>query len=160
MVRATAKTTVRGQDKVKKRFKDASELIKAYVTIGLHDPGKRYPDGGPEVFDVMMWNEFGTRNIPQRSFLRSTIAENEALIDSWRMEALENILEKNWSIKKALGEMGQKIVLLIQKKIRSNVPPPLADSTKKRKQRENKPPVTLIDTGLMLAQVTYKVRYK
>jgi hypothetical protein len=159
MVRASAKTTVKGQEKVKKLVKEASGFLGAYLTIGVHQESARYP-GGEDVVDVMMWNEFGTKTMPARSFIRSTIDENESLINQWRDEAILNMLDKGWSVRKSLEQLGQRIVLLIQKKIRSNVPPPLADSTAKAKIAKGRSPVTLIDTGQMLRAITYKVKYK
>jgi HK97 gp10 family phage protein len=53
----------------------------------------------------------------------------------------------------ALEEAGKHIVELIKQKIMSNVPPPLAEATIKRKGSDR----TLIDTGAMLSQVSSEV---
>lgn len=37
----------------------------------------KYPDGGPYIAQVAMWQEFGTKSIPPRPFMRKTIVENQ-----------------------------------------------------------------------------------
>ncbi len=56
-------------------------------------------------------------------------------------------------IKVALENIGQQLVEAIKAKIMSNVPPPLAEATARRKGSDQ----TLIDTGAMLNQVSSEV---
>ena len=140
----------------------------SYVTIGIHEDAGEYEDG-TSVVSVALWNEFGTQNIPERSFFRSTLEENESKINAWREEAIKNITEKNWPASKALEMIGLRVQILIQNKIKSNVPPPNAPSTIKAKQASGVAPKsgfkkgfegrtgTLINSGLMLRSVTYRV---
>jgi hypothetical protein len=135
---------------------------RAYVSIGVHEGAGHY-ENGPEVAEVALWNEYGTApranhpGTPERSFIRSTIDENDALINSWREEAITKILTGEWGPKKALEAIGFRVQVLIQNKIRSNVPPPNAPSTVEQKRRDGVPPNTLINSGLLLRSVTYRV---
>jgi predicted RNase H-related nuclease YkuK (DUF458 family) len=167
LIQSKVTTTVRGDDEAK-RIKD---LIKkaggAYVTIGIHKDAGKYPDG-TDVVSVALWNEFGTSTSPERSFFRSAVDGNESLINKWREEAIQNMVEKKWTVKKALELVGFRVQTLIQNKIKSNVPPPNAPSTIAEKRRTGVSPKsgakpgfadrtgTLIDSGLMLRSVTFR----
>jgi hypothetical protein len=160
LIYSSIKTSVTGD----KQFKELLEKLRKYktasVTIGIHEDAGQYTDGSTSVAEVALWNEFGTRNIPERSFLRSAIDDNASKINAWREEAIENIMEKGWTVQKALEMVGLRIQILIQNKIKSNVPPPNAPSTAKAKLKEGQAPSTLIATGLMVRSVTYKVNLK
>lgn len=151
-------TKVRGQEKVDRLLAEVHHLKTAYVTIGIHKDAGKYEDG-TDVVEVALWNEFGTRNIPERSFFRSTMDENVSKINAWREAAVDKIL-RGGSVEEALRDIGFKIMVLIQNKIKSNVPPPLAPSTVRAKEEKGRPPVTLIDSGLMLRSVSFRVVMK
>lgn len=130
----------------------------AYVTIGVHDDAGSYPGpDAPTVMEVALWNEFGTKTSPERSFIRSTIEGNTKAINDWRVEAINNIMNKNWTVKQALEMIGFRVQTLIQNKIKSNVPPPNAASTAKAKAAHGVANSTLIDTGLLLRSIGFKV---
>lgn len=131
---------------------------KSYVLIGVNEGAGSYSGPNPPlVAQVALWNEFGTSSIPERSFLRSAMNDNAALIEKWRMEMIENLVFKNWTMQKALEAMGFRIQTLIQNKIKSDIPPPNAPSVKAAKAREGVADQTLINTGLLLRSITYKV---
>lgn len=159
MIKSKITTTVKGDDKFKKLQQMLSKYKEAFVTIGIHDDAGNYPDG-QAVVEVALWNEFGTRNIPQRSFFRSAIDENESKINAWREEAIANILDKDWPIEKALEMVGLRIQFLIQNKIKSNIPPENSPATKAAKLADGVAPSTLIWSGLMLRSVGFKVTLK
>lgn len=189
-----------------KIFKELKKLNGSYVTVGIHQDAGQYPDG-QDVVQVALCNEFGTDTIPERSFFRSAIDGNQSKINAWQEEALERVLSGQWTAEHALESIGFKIQILIQNKIQSNVPPPNAPSTVRKKMNSGTLPKsirifdknigqfkkgskynsktgeygvfkrltgevaanylsasghtkTLIDTGLMLRSVTYKVIMK
>ena len=139
--------------------KRLKQLKGAYVTIGVHEDAGQYTEGShpPSVVEVALWNEFGTSNIPERSFLRSAIDGNESLINSWLKEVCQKITFGEITVEKGLEIIGYRTQVLIQNKIKSNVPPPNAPSTVAQKQRDGVAPNTLINTGLLLRSITYKV---
>ncbi len=172
MIKAKAETRVKvdNSKKIKAALKQVSG---SYVTIGIHKDAGEYDDG-TDVATVALANEFGvpSKGIPQRSFFRTALEENEGKINAWREEALGNIIEKGWSVQKGLEMLGFRIQILIQNKIKSNVPPPNKASTLKEKQRQGVASKhgqkagfegrtgTLIESGLMLRSVGYKVFVK
>lgn len=161
MIHSKIHTKVKGQERVDRIRKVLAQYKEAFVSVGIHEDAGVYPGSNPpSVVEVALWNEFGTETSPERSWLRSTIDQNAGKINEWREEMIGNILEKGWTVQKALETIGFRIQLLLQNKIKSNVPPPLAPSTANYKQAQGRPVVTLIDTGLMLRSVTYKVHLK
>lgn len=167
MIKSHIKTTEKNNEKFKK-FMDMIKRHKhAYVTIGIHEDAGRYSAGNASVVEVALWQEFGTRTIPERSFIRSAIDDNVGKINSWREEMINNIVDKGWSVEQALDAIGVRIQILIQNKIKSNVPPPYGSGRKPNdadriqelqdaKKARGHAPVTLIETSLMLRSVTYK----
>lgn len=158
--------------------KTMKEIQQGYVLVGVHEDAGQYTneDGtrGPMVAEVAMWNEFGTRTSPERSFMRSATDENMPRINAWREELLSDIFTGKKTVSKALAALGFRIQTLIQNKIKSNVPPPNAPSTVAHKQGAGTLPKggsakemiagsktgTLIDSGLMLRSITFKVKKK
>ncbi len=159
MIYSKVSTSDKGGEEFKKFLATISKASTAYVTIGLHEDAGQYTEGKspPSVVEVGLWNEFGTKSSPERSWLRSAIDQHEEQIAKWRDEAVENILHKDWDLEKALEMMGFRIQALIQNQIISNVPPPNAPSTVEAKAAHGVGPSTLIDSGLMYRSVTFRV---
>lgn len=143
----------RGLKMLVKKIKDAED---AYVTVGVHEDAGSYKDGQSVVM-VALWNEFGTNKTPERSFLRSTINGNVGLINKWREEVIGNILNKDWTVEKALTALGFRVQILIQNAIKSDIGPPNAAYTVERKRLAGIAPRTLIETGLLLRSIGFKV---
>lgn len=155
-LRPKTKTKIKGGDRVA-RLRQALEASKgAYVSIGVHEGAGQYDDG-TAVVEVALWNEFGTSDIPERSFIRSTVAEQTTAINELRAEAFRRMAEDAWSPKKALSMIGTQVAIHIQNKIKSNVPPENAKSTRASKEARGVAQRTLIDSGLMLRSITYQV---
>ena len=119
-----------------KKFQKSTE--EAYVTVGFHEGAGEYTDkrhAGVSVVQVALWNEFGADlpksgshrlwgsttvgQIPERSFIRSTIDENIDKINQWRVEIITAMIFKGLSIQQGLESLGVKVQLLIQRKIKS-----------------------------------------
>jgi hypothetical protein len=128
----------------------------AFVTVGIQEDAGSYEDG-PSVAEVALWNEYGTKTTPERSFFRSTFAEKQQKITQWRDEAIRNILLGKWTPEQALDAIGFRMSTAIQNKVKSNVPPPNALSTIESKKRRGVAIRTLIDSGLMLRSIKHKV---
>jgi hypothetical protein len=190
VIHTKVKTESKGQDRVEKLMEIIRKHPHAHVDIGFFSgAGKYQGDNPPEVVEVALWNEYGTHTSPARPFVGPVIDENQDKLNRWREEAISNIIEKGWTVEQCLEMIGFRIKTLIENKIRSNVPPPNALSTVGGKQADGLLPKavhvqglekkyrldgdaaaqvlrgrgktkTLINTGLMLRSVTYKVRLK
>lgn len=175
MIKSKTTTKDSNPDLIRRFLRKIRGSEKAYVTIGVHDDAGKYPGpNAPSVVEVALWNEFGTQTSPERSFIRSTLDDNRSQIEQWRLEVIANVLHKDWTVTKALETIGFRVQTLIQNKIKSNVPPPNASSTQRKKSQSGSLPKTLdgasvgdqvsllssstlIDTGLMLRSIGFKV---
>jgi len=130
-------------DKLKDIEKEIKKLASTSVKVGIFDSS---------IAEYATFNEYGTENIPARSFMRSTEREQ----DGWKKDiasAYDKLIFKQATSSKVLSMVGEKVKNDIKDKILSNIPPPNAVSTLKRKKGTK----TLIDTGAMLNSVTYQV---
>jgi hypothetical protein len=141
---------------VKRMRKVLRQVQNAYVTVGIHEDAGQYEDETP-IVKVALWNEFGTKHSPERSFFRTAIDENEHKINEWRDELLGDVIEGKITVERALDALGFRVSQLITNKIKSNVPPQNADSTAAAKVRAGVTSGTLRNTDLMLRSVGHKV---
>jgi hypothetical protein len=167
MIQSRIKTTVVGGKAIQKlRAELAKAKGGARVTIGFHEDAGAYP-GGQSVVEVALWNEFGTKTVPARPILGPIMDDNSTLIERWRLEMLENMATKGWTVQQCLDAMGFRIKTLVENRIKSNVGPAYGTGLKPNsaeviaqrqqdKRAKGQLPVTLIASGLMLRSVTYK----
>lgn len=164
LIGITAKVTDTGKEAFEKFRKSMAKIDGSYVGIGVYQEAGSYSEGNnpPTVVEVALWNEFGTRSIPERSFIRSAVDDNMSKIDQWLGELRNAVLDGKMTERKALEALGFRIQVLIQNKIKSNVPPPNAASTVKTKEQKGSahPHDTLQDTDLLLRSITYRVFMK
>lgn len=153
----TPKITIKADTKrlaeLRRRFKNAD---KAYVAVGVHEGAGEYPDG-TSVVAVALWNEFGTENIPSRPFIRDAVYGKVEQINAWRREAIGKVITGEFTVKQALSMIGFRLRETIRNNINSNMPPPNAPSTVAHKRAEGVAPRTLVETGLLLRSVEFKV---
>lgn len=132
--------------RVKKVTKGAPD-----VRVGLPVGAADYPDGTP-VAMVGADNEFGINN-PERSFLRSTMAENRDMYMALAKKGGARVLAGDASVDLVLSKIGQVIESDVKAKIVSIQTPPNSQATITMKGSSN----PLIDTGHMLGQIKYEV---
>ena len=107
---------------------------------------------GQEVVQRAVQNEFGTRSIPARSFMRSTFNENVKKV----VGRFENILKNanKTNIDRQLNLIGLEQTNKIKEKITNIKYPVNSPSTIARKGSDN----PLIDTGEMRSKINWEVR--
>ncbi len=132
---------------IKKRIKDAGT-----VDVGIIDAGKHTGEEST-VAEVAFYNEFGTSNIPERSFIRSTIKEKKKEIIALQKKLVGKILKGELTNDKALGYIGIFVADEIKKKIVKLRNPANAPSTVEAKGSNN----PLVDTVQLRNSVTYEV---
>jgi hypothetical protein len=108
---------------------------------------------GTTVVMVAEWQEFGTKTIPARSFIRAWFDENEPECKVLLASALRAVARGAISKQDAMDRLGAKFAGGMQARISNGIPPPLADSTDKRKGSR----VPLIDTGQLRSSITWEV---
>lgn len=148
---ATAKIDTRAWDAFKKRV----------AAIG----GKRIGVGvfGDEALSIIAASqEYGADimragekvgEIPERSYLRSTFRDDKQELSSALERAGRAVYSGRLDGMRAIGLLGSWAVNSVKAKIRSNIPPPLQQSTIDRKGSSK----SLIDTGRLLNSITSKL---
>ena len=76
------------------------------VKVGLPLGTGFYPKTGVAVIDVGLWHEFGTKTLPERSFLRSAISENHDSYKKLNRANLKLVQQRNLTMDQALGRLG------------------------------------------------------
>lgn len=147
------KTVDRWTKEGKAFMKALKELDKLEVRVGYQE-GAQYPDGTP-VINVALWNELGTVNAPPRPFIRQTVDNNEAKLQS-QMKSAANKLAKGATADKVLNELGVYAKGLLQKEIKNGDFVANAPSTIAKKGSDR----PLIDTGLLRQSANYVIKKK
>lgn len=152
-----AKTSGKIVDKdhgYKALMKRIGEAGKARVLVGIQEDEGGSHAGGATVADVAMFMEFGTVNVPQRSFLRAWVDEKQAEIRKVMSKLAEGLVTgKTPNRFVALDRFGLWAVGNIQARIVAGIDPPLAESTMRRKGSST----PLIDTGLLKSAIRHRV---
>lgn len=137
------------------------------ITVGIHadegdamhagavfaEDGALEPSGDLTVADVATFHEFGTRTIPQRSFIRAWFDENQAFIAETLQKQFAQVANGKRPVEQAAERCALAFEGSVKQRISRGIPPPLAASTIARKG-SSKP---LIDTGQLRNAVRGKV---
>lgn len=112
-------------------------------------------DSGATNGEIAAYNEFGTRTVPSRSFVRATFRDPARLAElrALHVRLLGLVVEGRMSLDQALGLIGAWSVGAIRATIAGGDFAPLAPSTVARK-RSSKP---LVDTGQLAGAVSWVV---
>lgn len=137
----------------------AAKLVKASFGAPVFDVGivgakaeQRHSGSRFTVAQIASVHEFGSVTVPRRSFIGAWFDENVAEITAFERKAAGLLLHGKITEEQYANLVGSKCVGGIQKRIASNIGPPLKAETVRRK----KSTVSLIDTGVMRSSVTFR----
>ena len=105
------------------------------------------------VIDIAIWNEFGTRRIPERPFMRNTVRNHRTRYLTILRSSASRIVMGLTTLPVVLNKLGIQVQGDIQDEITTFRDPPNAPSTIKAKGSSN----PLIDIGTMRQSVTWIV---
>lgn len=131
---------------------------KPYVKVGYpaeSEESNKQKDGAKAALTVLavaVHMEFGTITVPERSYIRSSYDDNFQDMLSFTRDLVGRIYDGGMTVERALDLIGLKMINNAKKKIRSKIPPPLAQSTIAKKGSD----IPLIDTGQLLNAITFK----
>jgi len=142
-------------------IKNIEQFENSYVLIGFQEgsvtksqvKGNRRKEPGKSMAQIASDNEYGTRSVPQRSFMRTSFDENRDLLVRVINAEYDKVVQGTSTVKKSLNAIGLLGVDLVQQKIRSIYVPPNSARTIAIK-KSSKP---LIDFGQMIQSVRHKV---
>lgn len=167
-----------------KQVRELKASAGAHVRVGFvssdsDQPHEASPKAGLTVAEIGLVHEFGapSRGIPERSFLRSTLAANTAKYVSELATRLRSVLATKKDLKTVFEIVGQMASADVKATIRAGLQPALAPSTLKirnkhvkadaqgklryRGARYSKANVShkpLYDTGQLMRAITYLVK--
>ena len=142
--------------KAKALAKRMRELRGLTITLGYQGAsGQRHYMSGINVATVAAYQEFGTVNIPARSFLRRTAFDKSRAIGELMAEAIAATIEGKAPVD-ALVKIGPGLVDLFRRTIQAadSWAKPLANSTVKKKGHDT----ILVETALMIRSLSWAVR--
>lgn len=102
---------------------------------------------------VALANEFGTKTIPQRSYIRSTFDQNYRKWSRLTEEFRKKVERGDMTVERALGLVGEKIRGDIINTIVTLSEPPNSPATIARKKSSN----PLVDQGQLKGSIQYEV---
>ena len=107
----------------------------------------------PTLVEVATWMEFGTKLVPQRSFLRGAIIQFRSELNKTTIQVHRQITRGKLTVDQGLRILGEAIQAKVQKRIRDGIGPELKRATIVRKGSST----PLIDTGQLVNSIRYKV---
>lgn len=142
-----------GLEDLQKRMKDARG--RSVVKVGIQETAGAHQGEaeGLSVADVGSFHEFGTDNIPQRSFIRAPIQDNKADLQGLQRTLLREVMLGNKSTGEALALIGEKAQSDMVAAINAGIEPGLEQSTIDAKGSST----PLIDSGQLKQSIRYKV---
>ncbi|MGL5965622.1 MAG: hypothetical protein ACRCZ6_00240 [Kluyvera sp.] len=126
------------------------ELKPVEVVAGIQ---KGEVNDGVLVAQYATWNEFGTKTIPSRPFMRNAFDKNVEKLVRFFYQGRRGLVDGKTNQTQLMNAVGLKMVQLIKESILNEEWTPNADYTIVKK-KSSKP---LVDTGTMLNSVTYAI---
>lgn len=141
-------------NRLKEIAKKMEELAKKEVVIGIPSSSDSHDDITNA--ELGMIHEFGSpeKGIPERSFVRSTFAEEGGNAGRLMTSEVKRLLEGNASVDSVYGNVGMYMQGKMIEKITDGDFVANKEETIKRKGSAT----PLIDTGKLRASITYEVR--
>lgn len=140
-------------------FKSLKKLKNISLEVGVFADA-RNNDSSPAsyVADYAIANEFGTKDIPKRSFIRSTSKDEGKKWQNAMDRVVGSVIDgaSESQVENELHQVGQTARKDIINKIDSNIKPENAESTKKRKGKLKTQ--TLVDTGALRQSIEARVK--
>ena len=115
------------------------------------------------ILEYAVYNEFGTKHIPPRPFMRTAIEQNEAKIQKFINDRTNDVLEGKITGRQALMQIGEYIRGLIIQSIATatNWAEPLSPKTLKAKLKEgSNNDKTLIEDRFLIKSIRYQITSK
>lgn len=139
--------------RIRNGTRELNRIVRGFS--GNSKVGVGFPKGtDSDVIDKAVYNEFGTRDIPERPFMRNGLRSNIPALRRTARSVAGKVFSRTLTPRQGLGQMGEKGKKLIQESITDMRDPPNAGVTIERKGSSN----PLIDTGEMRRKVTWEIK--
>lgn len=139
-----------------KRSREYDRLVKtlhnkrARITAGIHAAeGGRSHSNGETVIDIANIHEFGTAEIPERSFVRAWYDQNLPRAQAQLRREVRDSLNHTGDVQRGLQRFALWVEADIVRRINEGIAPANAESTIRRKGSST----PLIDTGVLKSSI-------
>lgn len=134
-------------------------LPKTTIRVGILQPGGAHNDDGLTVGEIAEVHEFGLGHVPERSFIRAWFDMNKAYFRSLAADLMMRAYRATGSTRPGAELAALKARAGMQNRIVDFIPPRIADSTARRKERRGFPPphTPLIETGVLKGSIDVEV---
>lgn len=129
-----------------------STLRRSKIEVGVLPSAGRNSEG-VDLVDVAVWNEFGTRHVPARPFMRIAADRNESIWNCYAEQCIDAALQNGADINHTFSVLGEQIKRDVQLVFGSGEITPNKPATIRRKGSS----VPLIDHGDLRRSIDYKV---
>lgn len=139
------------------RLRKLAEMRAKAVKVGLF--GDRKYDNGDTVASVGAQHEYGTRYVPQRSFLRVPFAMNQDRLDRVISGLLKKVVETDMSVERGLGLIGTEAKNISKAAFRNNgygTWEALSEARYNEKAKRKRT-LTLVDTTLLRESIAWEI---
>lgn len=123
------------------------------MTVGIHEAEGTADHDGLTNAELGSIHEFGAGDIPQRSFIRAWVDENQSLIDEWVTDAANAILAGE-DPEGASERVALQMETGIKERMLSGISPELNENSKRGKEGG----VPLIDSSQLLGSILGKAK--
>lgn len=124
------------------------------ATVGIHGTEDERGDRVDNV-QLGVWHEFGTDEIPERSFLRSSWDKRVRSYERAAAVLGGRVIDGTLTPKQAVGLVGERVLGDVVNGINAGIPPPLAESTLDRRLSKGIASTkALIETGQLKMSIT------
>ncbi len=144
-----------GYKRIQREFRKGDKDLDVGI---LEKEGQRLKEGstsGVTLAEVATTHEFGapTANIPQRSFLRSTVDEHRGYVEELE-DTVTRMIAGVGSIDSNMRRLGKRVVNDVVTKIQRGIDPALKDATIAKKGISS----PLIETGQLINSIDFEVK--
>lgn len=129
---------VRVQDKGLDELTKRLTKLPPAVTVGVHaaqGDKVRQDSSDITVAEVAAIHEFGLGDVPERSWLRAFVDENEERLRKMLSASMKQVAQGKLTDVQAMERFGLAVVGMIKKRIVAGIDPELKPKTKKRKEQ-------------------------
>ncbi|HIE9152581.1 TPA: hypothetical protein ACXP7I_003213 [Klebsiella variicola subsp. variicola] len=150
--------SISGGDKISRVMAEIGKSASIKMNAGIL-AGATNEDTGELVAIYAAANEYGTKNIPARPFMRNTVAEKSEEWGASAAKLMKGQTQNADGFRNAFNVLGMIVVQDIKDSIEKSVPPPNKPSTIENKRRKGRasPEMTLVDSGSMQRSVDYEI---
>ena len=135
------------------------------VEVGILgiDKDMKGKDSKTTILDYAVYNEFGTKHIPPRPFMRNAIEKNSRTIEKYIEAKTNEVLEGKITGRQALMQLGEYMrgIIVLSIKNASKWAKPLSPKTIKIKTKDGqKDRGILIDESFLIESIRYQITSK